>query len=130
MSLAAALQILEENHDLTELSKQARNRNHAGRQRQSRRGRQRRRGRLVDDGKETPTHNRGRSQARINGNRNILQDQPILKGGITARTNSGHGQNIPRNDIIQDKSLYQDNNLEQHSSRSPRKTENGYNQQN
>ena len=79
------MQILEENHDLTELSKQARNRNHAGRQRQSRRGRQRRRGRLVDDGEETPTHNRGRSQARINGNRNILQDQPILKGGITAR---------------------------------------------
>ena len=46
------------------------------------------------------------------------------------RPNSGHGQNIPRNDIIQDKSLYQDNNLEQHSSRSPRRTENGYNQQN
>jgi len=130
MSLAAALQILEENHDLTELSKQARNRNHAGRPRQSRRGRQRRRGRQVDDGEKPPTHNRGRSQARINANRNILQDQPIIKGGITARPNSGHGQNIPRNDIIQDKSLYQDNNLEQHSSRSPRRTENGYNQQN
>ena len=79
------MQILEENHDLIELSKQARNRNHAGRPKQSRIGRQRRRGRHDDDGEKTPTHNRGRSQARINENRNILQDQPILKGGITAR---------------------------------------------
>ena len=80
------MQILEENHDLTELSKQARNRNHAGRQRQ-RLGRQRRQGRHVDTVEKTPTQNRGRTQTRVNGNRNILQDEPILQPGTTKRYN-------------------------------------------
>ena len=87
-SLAAALKILEENHDLTELSKQARNRNHAGRQRH-RIGRQRRQGRHVETVEKTPTQNqnRGRAQTRVNGNRNILQDEPILQPGTTERYN-------------------------------------------